>query len=62
MSDTSNQFQVGGCANDKVIICGLPEMPSFTREEAQNLAAWIIVLADPEMNEVRRIVEEIKKT
>lgn len=60
--DTSNMFAVGvtGVSMSKVII-NLPVPRPLTREQALNLAAWLIVLADPEGKDFARLVEAIKK-
>jgi hypothetical protein len=43
--DTSNKFFVGSNGTHIVTIKPVPQ--AMTREEALNLAAWIVAIADP---------------
>lgn len=59
--DTSNQFFVGAVGGkDMITIVSL--RCQMTKAQAINLAAWLIVLADPAGEEFERVVNEIKKT
>lgn len=56
-TDSSNQFAVG-VRGDYVVITRVP-IGQLTKPEAVNLAAWLMVLADPEGKEFSRVVEGI---
>lgn len=49
--DTSNQFAVIR-SFDEVLVCGVAKLHHpLSREQALNLAAWLIAVADPEDSE-----------
>jgi hypothetical protein len=58
MDTSSNQFQVGRCA-DRVVIAA-PELRPLTQEEALNLAAWLVALSDPDGSKFQVVLDEIR--
>lgn len=58
--DTSNQFAVCAHPDGMLVIRKLP-IARLSKDEAINLAAWLVCLADPEMKEFRRVCLEIAK-
>jgi hypothetical protein len=59
--DTSNQFLVATSA-DGQRVCMMPCCGIIKREEALNLAAWIVALCDPELKQFQRLVQAIKES
>jgi len=63
MPDTSNKFFVGK-NGDMISFQPYPDGPRrclCSRESAINLAAWLVVMADPDMEEFHRVLKEIVK-
>jgi hypothetical protein len=62
--DTSNQFGVGVAGNGELRIHWQPtEAPiRLSREQALNLGAWLLVLADPEGKKSERLMKQIRST
>ncbi len=64
--DSSNRFEVVR-RRDKVVITRMAPSgfdilsPVLSIEQALSLAAWLAVMADPELKEFQRILQEIKK-
>ncbi len=56
--DTGNLFLVGVDGAGHVVV-NRPLMGPLTREEAWNLAAWIVALTDPEGKQFRTLVGDI---
>lgn len=59
--DTTNKFMVGGGPSDKISIMS-PCHGSISREDALLLAAWIVALADPGMEDFKKVFEAICST
>lgn len=60
ITDTSNQFMVGARNNGaRIVVVRLNAI--MTKAEAINLAAWLVVLADPTAEEFDRVVLQILK-
>jgi hypothetical protein len=62
--DSSNHFAVGVRGMEPCIVIHIPVgtalMPiAVSRAEAQNLAAWLSVLADPDGQEIERLKKAI---
>lgn len=57
--DSSNQFFVG-VSGDRVVIQRNP-VGYLRKEEAINLAAWLMLLADPDGKKFERVVKEISE-
>lgn len=57
--DSGNWFLVGG-RGDEIVILRQPT-GTLTKAEAVNLAAWLMVMADPTGEEFERVVKEIVK-
>jgi hypothetical protein len=55
--DNTNEFDVG--VSDGMIVV-LKPVTVIRPEQALRLIAWLILMVDPDMHVVRRIVEEIK--
>lgn len=55
--DNSNQFEVGVCDGMVVV---LKPVKVLRPEEALRLIVWLVLMVDPDMHVVRRMVEEIK--
>jgi hypothetical protein len=62
--DTGNLFLVGVRSQDGRIVIGLLGAlgAPLPKTSAINLAAWLVVLADPEQKEFQRMLEAIKNT
>jgi hypothetical protein len=59
--DTGNLFLVG-VRGDGMVSIGLIGCAPFPKSAALNLAAWLVVLTDPEQKEFQRMLEAIKNT
>ena len=62
----NNEFFVGSrgtpeTAGQKVFMVR-PVVGEITRDQALNLAAWIVAVADPEGEDFRKLLEEVKST
>lgn len=62
--DSSNRFAVGSRGGSIVIQClpGVIGRPVLDRASAINLAAWLMLLADPTGCEFQQMVREIKNS
>ena len=61
-ADTSNQFSVGAYGGRALQICDAARLlHPISRAQAINLAAWLMVLADPTGEEFHRVLKEIVK-
>lgn len=62
--DSSNIFAVGASRFEMLRVTELaihkPVMGRISRDEALNLAAWIVALADPNLEEFAKILQQIK--
>lgn len=58
MADTANRFVVVGTNGDRVLITARLKR-SLPKEEALNLAAWIVAVADPERKIFDSLLKEI---
>ena len=63
MADTTNKFMVSGTlgGTGNVLILRPPQR-SITKEEALSFAAWIVVMAQPQVGEFERIRAEVEDT
>lgn len=59
--DTCNRFLVA-TSGDGQRVSLLPAGGIISREEALNMAAWIVALTDPEQREFQRLLDGIKKS
>lgn len=59
--DTSNRFMVGANGRGRVM-CLLPIPQEMSREDALNLAAYIVVLADPDRKDFDALLRGIENT
>ena len=61
---TANLFAVGirGTGEHLVILNARPLCMPFTKSDALNLAAWLVVLADPVGDEFEKLMTKIRST
>lgn len=57
--DTSNKFLVG-INRDLIIVMMIRQ--TMSKDEALNLAAWLVALADPEGNKFKALLEAVMNT
>ena len=60
LADTANLFLVATDFKRERVVIG-PIGGTINRREALNLAAWIVVLLDPECKDFNRLADAIKK-
>lgn len=59
--NTFNKFAVG-CYQDQIVIAVPPKRAEpLSKDDALNLAAWLVVMADLTSEDLRAAVEEIEK-
>lgn len=63
MIDTANKFQVGSFGGNRLIILGIPPVFGMTPDDALNLAAWLVAIAEPMGNrKFAEVLEAVKST
>lgn len=60
VTDTANHFRVCGRGDGTIAVYGL-SVKHLTKAQATNLAAWLVVMADPDLTEFKRVLAEIVK-
>jgi hypothetical protein len=58
--DTANRFMVGAQAHGKAVRIVLNKLSTIlTRDQALNLAAWLVAVADPTQKDFPGMLEEV---
>lgn len=58
--DTMNKFMVGS-RGDRVVVV-LPPFSSISKEDAVNLAAWLVVMSDVSRDDWEKFLTEIENS
>lgn len=58
--DSSNWFFVSAAAGDRIVINGTVP-PVLTRDQAVNLAAWLVAVADPAGEHFAAVLAAVRK-
>lgn len=59
--DTFNQYGVGITGN-RITVLNMKSLFSLRPDQALNLAAWLVVIADPTGKEFPKVLEAVKNT